>query len=89
MRFLLVFTLALPSCGLLGGYDDLAPGAQSMHAIATVHAQELQALAVDLEDREPITAEQAAKLAASAEEAADLAKQTAEFLRLVRGEAQQ
>lgn len=88
MRSLLLLVLFLPSCGLLGGYDDLAPSAQSMHAVATVHAEELQALATELEDREPISAEQAAKLAASAAEAADLAKQTGEFLRLVKGEQQ-
>ncbi len=88
MRSLLFLVLLLPSCGLLGGYDDLAPSAQSMHAISTVHAQELQVLASELQPGDVVSAEQSAKLAASAAEAADLSKKTGEFMRLVKGEQQ-
>lgn len=81
----LILCLAFAGCGT----TDLHPSITKAHAIATVHAEELGAIVKSLKIDEltyaQITPEIYNTLAASVEEAQDLALMTGELYRLTGG----
>jgi hypothetical protein len=82
---LLAVVLSLASCNMFGSYADIAPSAQSLHAIAIAHEAELRDLSLVLTAGATVTGEQAATLVWLAEQAKSLRDQAAEFERLVKG----
>lgn len=73
------------SCNMFGGYADIAPKAQSLHAIAIVHADEVRDLSLALPDGATVTPAIADQLNWLVEQAKALRDQAAEFDRLVKG----